>query len=1146
MENQKIFDRTVGHLLLTRSHQAELHAAIDRAVASRRWSLSHLLRRAPSNEAVRQEIETSVRELYTIVQSSVTDFVSAELDFQKRNLESSVGDFFQVQTPSRREVEKAVLGTRVRFAKGEGVAPTLQESFTNMTSRQLAEADRIIARDLLGPGGTPNKAMASLTRKFNLSAAQAKTMVNTTMTKASDVTRDLMGEHNKEVISGYVFTAILDSRTTPTCWQNDNLFQSADNVTIRPPLHWGCRSVLVPVLKSRRVMLEQPESPRLNREQLEQITEKRMNGSMPLNETFEQWLRRQPMERQVEILGSEEHVSLFQRGALRLSEFIKAGTKRLSVPELRLREARSLFGLARDRQRHPRPRLEAVNRPAQLVRSRDATRELMSMLQTDAVDSNHPLSLVDYRGVTLGGKRSSRRRTYNELDPRNTSFDPWTGEVRSTLYYDPDYEVLQERLDFLRNSKTLSQAQKTWIVDLVEGLEDSVSTNQKTAITEALRVLFERQVKAGADPWESFPAALRSEMNFAVVNASRILDRRSRARSELFHRFAAPGEEPAINILGEYVTFRELDRGKLATTHFIADWDKQEGRALARRLFFTLKSPTRAYLLGYRPKIKGPDKKLVTWLEKNVPGLAQVKFGELKASNALAGVINEKVPTIKKAMAWYDWWHTPRDPILIRARRAMGEKVQSILDLEFLYLKDRRTILDRAVLSPALRNEEHIRALQNSMRLIATGVMTDYDGLAIALGKELHKHYRTLLPWHKPTLREYHRDGSRLLESLRRQGVIRVQSRGVVRRSTIDLETGRAVGNWKNTVSREVIILDPDLLELQKASRRVEIANRIGVTDETNRLYVKAGNKTYFDSRGKDTRNSIITRSASTFYDNKHITKDISEMMNHTMGVQYRTDPEFASFFLDLARYRDNRGRAEYFDALNSFRHEIIRRGEQGYGFLETLKYHTQRGQPFSNIARIDGRGRLYYNGYLTPTGGEVIRPFLNSAQAKSMTPNGIFQIQTSLGTLLGEGMEVLTNQGRLDAFYRNEAGLLKLGELISAKTQRERRLREFLEHPLVREAEGEEVAKLARFALEYYRIHRHMGGDMDFLRLKNIPEAKLKKLATYQTQLAGEIDASASGLQMIALATGDRRSAAVSNILPTARKERIYDLVNE
>lgn len=173
---------------------------------------------------------------------------------------------------------------------------------------------------------------------------------------------------------------------------------------------------------------------------------------------------------------------------------------------------------------------------------------------------------------------------------------------------------------------------------------------------------------------------------------------------------------------------------------------------------------------------------------------------------------------------------------------------------------------------------------------------------------------------------------------------------------------------------------------------------------------------------------------------------------------------------------------------------------------------------------------------YLTPTGGEVVRPFLNSAEARAMTPGALQQIKVQLASVIGPGTEALTTEGRLRIFNRHEQSILRVGRIMSETTQRERRIREFLEDPFMQTIEPEEVAKVARFALEYYRVHQHTGGRV------NDPA----RLSTYQTQLMGEADASASGLQVIALSTGNRGAALTSNVVPTRQKQRIYDLVGQ
>jgi len=326
------------------------------------------------------------------------------------------------------------------------------------------------------------------------------------------------------------------------------------------------------------------------------------------------------------------------------------------------------------------------------------------------------------------------------------------------------------------------------------------------------------------------------------------------------------------------------------------------------------------------------------------------------------------------------------------------------------------------------------------------------------------------------------------------------------------------------------MVVDKTLLKLQEAERKVTISRRLGVTSARDQLYVKANKKTYVDARGNDTGLPLISRDKFADYDAKQIDREMAQMLNHVMDVEYGVDDEFFRFMDDITRFRDPRGNSKYYDSINEFRHEILNRGEQGYGLMATAKYHAQRGRNFKTTAFIDSRGRVYHRGYLTPTGGELVRPFLNSGTSRLMNTGAYDELKIQIGAMIGPGTEALTQAGRRAIFARNQEKIIELGEIMMSKTQRDRRLREFLEHPLIRGLEGPEVAKMSRMALEYARIERHIKQG--------------KPLNAYRTKLMIENDASSSGAQIIGLSTGDRAVSQASNVLATPQKNRLYDLV--
>ena len=104
--------------------------------------------------------------------------------------------------------------------------------------------------------------------------------------------------------------------------------------------------------------------------------------------------------------------------------------------------------------------------------------------------------------------------------------------------------------------------------------------------------------------------------------------------------------------------------------------------------------------------------------------------------------------------------------------------------------------------------------------------------------------------------------GSKILKEMERQKLIRVNSRGITRRSVMDLDTGRPTSDWKDTVSREVEVLHPAFKEIRSLKKKIYMADRIGSTRPSSRVHIKLQQKKYYDARGKESQLRLITRDA--------------------------------------------------------------------------------------------------------------------------------------------------------------------------------------------------------------------------------------------------------------------------------------------
>ena len=1129
--NTKIFDRAIDNAAMSRLFENEVRVETDRIIRRHKKRLTKgtaktdfysFKSQTEARSFIKSEVSRFKKEIQTAVGGHLDDFGSAQLDFHTNNLDKALGEVYKVRRPQYSGKLDKIVGTNIQ---GDY---TLNQQFSRITNGELKRINNTINNGIAK--GLTNKEMVDkISNTTKLTKSQSDALVRTSITRSAAVAQTQVMESNESLIKGYRFSAVLDSRTSDICSAMDGREFPIEDKTNLPPLHWRCRSTIIPITKSYSELMD-TKSDRVKKKVLKALPPRelrKLDGRSPQKESYSKWLRRQSQEVKLRhFSGDEERLKLFERGSLELKQFFTSKAKKVNIAVLRrldnLATMRMAKTKAKDVTRKEALGVVSARKPSELMRNKDMQQELKDFYVSDANIRGGVLSLTDFKGTSIKGKAASRNRAENAFDERTQFIDPVTGEVRNTMLYDPDFSVYQERLDFLRSSKILDNNQKDFIENFANSLDDTMSVNQQTAVVENLRLTFERyynpSAKSYRQDWDNLEAVLRTEMVNSVINTSRILDRRSRSRAKQFDQFFSGDPDAKISIGNKLVSFDELSDTLVTNQKYVDSWKQTKGRQLARDAYFKGRSPLRTYFFPPINKKLAPEIKPRKWLE-NLLGdrITKKLYGE--PQERLVDEVARKFRNM------------PREII---------EKQIERLNINRAYHKMMRKGVDQKL------NDEAIEALSAAMETIAVGQTTDYDSLAIAVGKQIIGEkgalkngkmgkYPLAFPLKpKPTLKHYHTVGSKLLNGLEKQGKIKLGYRGVTRRAVNDLETGRPGGPWRDTLSREVIIVDKEMRALQEANRKLYIGRRIGLTKSENELIALPGHGHYRTSSGTVTGNNIITRKANANYDKVKIDRDIVDEINHANSFEWEVDKDFSSFMLDMARFRDPRGNVKKYDELNGFRQIILERGEMGLGMMETVKWHLNRGGTFKNSHQIDGRGRIYANGYLTPTGGEFVRPFLNTHRKAQLGEEGWIAFQEQVGSLLGPATEALTNPGRFAIFERNSKELLELGRLVQSTTQRDRRIREVLEHPLMLSMDAEEHPKLLRLALEYARIYDHAGGD-----LKDISRIK-----TYVTQLPVEIDASASGAQIIALSTRDRGLGWESNVVATPKKNRLYDTI--
>ncbi len=170
----------------------------------------------------------------------------------------------------------------------------------------------------------------------------AQTLAQTSTAAVFNGTLQKLFEENSRIVRREVYTATLDSRTTPVCRSLDGKIFDRGEGPI-PPLHMNCRSVRVPVIDGRNVGTRPADATTERalaglRGPARRRAVSRLVGQVPADTTYAEWLGRQSAAFQDEVLGATRG-ALFRRGGLDLDAFVDSSGRQYNLRQLYEREA---------------------------------------------------------------------------------------------------------------------------------------------------------------------------------------------------------------------------------------------------------------------------------------------------------------------------------------------------------------------------------------------------------------------------------------------------------------------------------------------------------------------------------------------------------------------------------------------------------------------------------------------------------------------------------------------------------------------------------------------------------------------------------------------------------------------------------------
>lgn len=264
-------------------------------------------------------VEITERMLLSIMPELLA-FADAESAFARKALEGATDA--RVDRPNRRTMGKAVRNEKLELISGKTVQKVSIPQMFRIFARGIArEVGTTVSAGMLNEDSSSDiiRQASSLIR--TRAKAQQDTLVRTSVNHAVGVARGETYAANSGIVQAEKFVAVLDSSTTITCASLDGTIHAIGEGP-HPALHWGCRSIRVPIVQ-QGVALDLPGGGRT------------ASSVRPLDArvTYGGWLKKQPEAVQDAVLGVER-AKLFRSGKVSIQRFTDETGKVYTLEEL--------------------------------------------------------------------------------------------------------------------------------------------------------------------------------------------------------------------------------------------------------------------------------------------------------------------------------------------------------------------------------------------------------------------------------------------------------------------------------------------------------------------------------------------------------------------------------------------------------------------------------------------------------------------------------------------------------------------------------------------------------------------------------------------------------------------------------------------
>ena len=153
---------------------------------------------------------------------------------------------------------------------------------------------------------------------------QAQYIARTAVSNVVHQAREEVFKKNTDIVRKVQWISTLDDRTSIECIHLDGQIFDVGTKT-RPPIHFNCRSTVIPVTPSWQEYGVKDPPP---------ATRASMNGAVPAKTTYKQWLKTRSKKTQINVLG-KKRAELYDSGkGIKIDRFVGKDLKPLTLKQL--------------------------------------------------------------------------------------------------------------------------------------------------------------------------------------------------------------------------------------------------------------------------------------------------------------------------------------------------------------------------------------------------------------------------------------------------------------------------------------------------------------------------------------------------------------------------------------------------------------------------------------------------------------------------------------------------------------------------------------------------------------------------------------------------------------------------------------------